>query len=238
MGRNNYFKFKQFTIHQEKTAMKVGTDGVLIGAWTNVESCKKILDVGTGTGLIALMLAQRSEAKITAIEIEKNAVEEAILNVSASQWEKRIEVQHISLQKFVQACPDTFDLIVSNPPFFKKSFKAPNEQRTLARHNDSLSFSDLISCSAKILSSNGKLALILPIEAACEIENLAEKNDLFLVRKSKIKARPAKEANRVLMEFGKNEAVMEENCFTVYTERLNEYSESFIELIKDFYLNY
>uniref|UniRef100_UPI003216DD22 tRNA1(Val) (adenine(37)-N6)-methyltransferase n=1 Tax=uncultured Draconibacterium sp. TaxID=1573823 RepID=UPI003216DD22 len=238
MDKNNYFQFKEFTVRQEKTAMKVGTDGVLLGAWTGVENCKKILDVGTGTGLIALMLAQRSIAKITAIEIEENAAAEAKNNVAASKWGNRIDVLNCSFQDFGNNTAETFDLIVSNPPFFSNSLKASNTGRTLARHNDSMSFPELVTTSVNLLNSNGKLAVILPCDPAEEFIKIAIAKGLFLTRKTEVRPNAKKAVNRVLMEFGKIEADCTKDCFPVYAITGSGYSEEFIKLTRYFYLNF
>lgn len=238
MGRNNYFKFKKFTIFQDKAAMKVGTDGVLLGAWTDCKDCSRILDVGAGTGLIALMLAQRSKAQITAIEIEENAAVDARQNIINSPWKNRVKLEHVSFQEFARTNNRTFDLIVSNPPFFANAFKSGNKNRTLARHNDSLPFSALAYCSAQLLNASGKLAVILPFEASIEFEELAVTNNLFLVRKTEIQPNSKKEANRVLLEFSKKEAALKKDRLTIYGETGSVYTESFIALIKDFYLHY
>jgi tRNA1Val (adenine37-N6)-methyltransferase len=218
--------------------MKVGTDGVLLGSWVNVESCSRILDVGTGTGLIALMLAQRSDANITAIEIETNAATEAGKNVANSHWARQIEVKNISYQDFAKGSDFQFDLIVSNPPFFQNNLKADTKERNLARHNDALPFSDLVFYSAKRLGNNGRLAVILPVEPAQVLEKLARKHDLFLLRKTDVRPNAKKEVNRVLMEFGKIEAVTISDCLSVYTLNGSEYSDEFIQLTKDFYLRF
>ncbi|WP_346855498.1 methyltransferase [uncultured Draconibacterium sp.] len=238
MAGNNYFQFKQFTVQQENSAMKVGTDGVLLGSWVNVESCSRILDVGTGTGLIALMLAQRSEARITAIEIEVNAATEACNNVANSHWNKQIDVKNSSYQDFAKSSEFQFDLIVSNPPFFQDDLKAFSQERNLARHNDSLPFSDLVFYSVKRLSNSGRLAVILPLEQARVLEKLAREHDLFLIRKTDVKPNPKKEVNRVLMEFGKIEAALVYDCLSVYSLNRSEYSDEFIQLTKDFYLRF
>lgn len=237
MGKNNYFQFKQFTIHQEKAAMKVGTDGTLLGAWASINNYTRILDVGTGTGLIALMMAQRSKATITAIEIEKNAALEAKHNVANSLWGNRVDVQHISLQQYARNCTNTFDLIVSNPPFFSQAFKAANENRTMARHNDSLPFSELFSISAELLNPKGKLALVLPIDATNDCEKLADENKLSLIRKTEVKPNSRKVANRVLLEFSKKKAAPVFDCLTIYKEN-GDYTDSYKFQTKEFYLKF
>jgi len=236
MSKNNYFRFKQFTVCQEKSAMKVGTDGILLGAWTGIEDCKQILDVGTGTGLIALMLAQRSDAQITAIEIEQNAASEAKQNIGSSPWKNRINVQNISFQEYAASNQSRFDLIVSNPPFFSNSLKAKNKQRRLARHSDSLPLPELIYCSEKLLKKDGRLAVILPVKPSTELIKLAGSNQLYLHQLTKVYPNTEKPHNRFLMEFSK------EKCTTrtsdLYIENLSpkEYSEQYKNLLKDFYL--
>ena len=155
---NNYFSFRQFTIHQDQCAMKVGTDGVLLGAWVNVENAQRILDVGTGTGLIALMCAQRSESVIDAVEVDRAASEQAAVNCSASPWKDRITVVHDSFQHFAESTAYRYDLIVSNPPFFKNSLKPKGLARSLARHDDRLSYESLLYYTVKILEPGGTLA--------------------------------------------------------------------------------
>ncbi|MFV0590476.1 MAG: tRNA1(Val) (adenine(37)-N6)-methyltransferase [Draconibacterium sp.] len=237
MGRNNYFQFKQFKIIQEKSAMKVGVDGVLLGAWVKINSTSRILDVGTGTGLIALMLAQRSEAQVTAIEIEENAFREAVANVDASLWQNRIKVYHTSLQQFAKSEVPKFDLIVSNPPFFNRATPAAFAERTIARHNDLLPFSELLKSSAGLLSENGRIALILPLEALSEIQHWAEINELRLYRKTSIIPKTGKKENRVMLELGKKETAFSEDCLTIYNSD-GSFTEEYMLLTKNFYLKF
>lgn len=236
MGKNNYFKFKQFTIYQEKSAMKVGTDGILLGAWTGVKDCTRILDIGTGTGLIALMMAQRCNAQITAIEIEADAAEEAKRNVENPQWNNRVEVQNISVQEFAKSEQTKFDLIVSNPPFFSNNLKAGNKKRTLARHSDSLPFSQLILCSYGLLKESGRLSIILPVDAAQEFILLTKRFRLFLTRLTKVYPNQSKPNHRYLMEFSKeNISCIESNLF-IEDLSPKKYSEEYKNLVKDFYI--
>ncbi|MFW5831965.1 MAG: tRNA1(Val) (adenine(37)-N6)-methyltransferase, partial [Prolixibacteraceae bacterium] len=144
MAGNDYFQFKQFKIIQKKSAMRVGTDGVLLGAWTGISGARQILDVGTGTGLIAIMLAQRSNAKITGVEIEKNAAREAFTNALQSPWRERINILHASFQEFTAAAPGKFDLVVSNPPFFINDKRPADIHKSVARHHDRLLLHDLV----------------------------------------------------------------------------------------------
>ncbi len=237
MGKNNYFQFKQFRIEQERSAMKVGIDGVLLGSWTDVSEAKTILDVGAGTGLIALMLAQRSSAKITALEIEQNAASEARENAASSPWKDRIEVLHTSFQEFTQTTSEQYDLIVSNPPFFSNAIKAASNERTLARHNDSLSFEDLILNSLGLLHENGSLAVITPADAFDILNDQARINRLFLKRLTRIHPKPSKMANRLLVQWTKKEQDAEIKEINIY-QNDGSFSEDFIELTRDFYLKF
>lgn len=235
MGRNNYFQFKQFKIHQEKAAMKVNTDGVLLGAWASIENTETILDVGTGTGVIALMMAQRCNAKITAIEIEENAAGEATHNIQISSWQDRITVQHISFQQFVPTAQNTFDLIISNPPFFSNGVKNKTQNKSIARHNHSLPFNSLIAGTVQLLKSEGKFALILPIEETPQFINQAETEGLFVERLAGIKPNPSKNINRYLIEFTKTKSRVIEDVLTIYNDSGTDYTEQYKNLTRDFY---
>lgn len=232
---NPYFSFKQFTVYQDKCAMKVGIDGVLLGAWTVVGNAATILDVGTGTGLIALMLAQRSSARITAIDIEAEAVDQALENVENSAWKDRISVMQKSLQEFSVQTTERFDLIVSNPPYFNHSLKTPSESRTIARHTDSLSHAELIENSLKLLSPEGRICLILPVREAEDCLQLAQSLGLHCSRKVQVFPKPEVPAKRLLIELKANV------CDTIESDILIEesrhvYSPAFAELCRDFYL--
>lgn len=237
MARNNYFQFKQFRIEQQRSAMKVGVDGVLLGAWTDVGKAKNILDVGTGTGLIALMLAQRSGAKTTAIEIEKKAADEATANVAASPWKERIHVQHISYQEFAAKNNEKFDLIVSNPPYFSNGYKAANNERTLARHNDKLSLTELITNATGMLDEDGRIALILPISELENVLKITAENGIYLQRFTEIKPKPVKSANRILVQFSRKNSIVQKSSLTIYGDD-NSFAEAYRELTRDFYLKF
>ena len=229
-----YFTFKQFTIYHDRCAMKVGTDGVLLGAWTNLENANRILDVGTGTGLIALMLAQRTkDATITAIDIDVDAVGQARENVSDSPWKDRVEV---ALQDVCTYVPDgLFDIIVSNPPYFVNSLKCPDGQRTTARHTDSLDANRLIGKVTELLAPEGCFSLILPADQTDELLRIAEENGLYSSRITRVVTRPCLPTKRVLVEFRKTIRICEETELVVELDR-HVYSEDYIALTKDFYL--
>lgn len=236
MSHNKYFQFKQFRIDQHHAAMKVNTDGVLIGAWAGIENVNTALDIGTGTGLISLMIAQRSYAAITGIEIENKAAEEALQNVQQSKWSNRISIFPVSFQQFVATTELRFDLIVSNPPFFSNSAKNTNPDLSVARHNDLLPFVDIISGACKLLTNLGRLSLILPASEASGFIVLAQKQALYLNRVTGVKPFPDKEQNRVLMEFGRLKSPFTENEISVYDNSGKDYSAEFKILARDFYL--
>jgi tRNA1Val (adenine37-N6)-methyltransferase len=236
MGQNNHFQFKQFTIHQENAAMKVGTDGVLLGAWSNTENVHSVLDIGTGTGLIALMLAQRSEATITAIEIEENAFKDASLNIQNSPWSERMKVVHSSFQEYLKNNSQIFDCVVCNPPYFTNSIKSKTESRTIARHNDELPFEALVEGVSRIINKDGHFSVVLPASVESDFRFLAANVRLFPSRITRVKPKPSKPASRVLMEFRFEAILKVEEELTIESEIHHEYLPGFIELVKDFYL--
>ncbi len=214
--------------------MKVGTDGVLLGAWANCNQAGKVLDVGTGSGLIALMICQRNtEAQVWAIDTDTDACSQAAFNVEQSPFSGRIFVENTPFQRCFFA--KKFDLIVSNPPYFSNSLKAPDIQRTKARHNDELPFDILIAKSASILDENGKFALILPATHLADITGLATQNGLYITRLTWVKPTPNHAPRRVLMEFGFKNENREESELIIETAR-HQYSDEYIALTKAFYL--
>ena len=233
---NSYFQFKQFTIEQDRCAMKVGTDGVLLGAWTDVSGVQSILDIGTGTGLIALMLAQRSSAAIYGIEIDTNAAAQAIENVNNSPWRERIKIEVTSLQVFVKNTDCRFDLIVSNPPYFNKSLKNPDIQRSVARHADSLSQEDLITAACALLSDSGRLSVILPAAEGEGFILRAESSWLYCSKKTKVIPRIGVPEKRLLLEFSRMKGVCREDSLLIEKAR-HDYSDLFKGLTKEYYLD-
>jgi len=201
MARNNWFEFKQFRIEQRKAAMKVGTDGVLLGAWTPVVDAQRILDVGTGTGLIALMLAQRSNAVIDAVEIDELACEEAKFNFDHSPWSNRLKVFNTDFQIFSDFPTEPYDLIVSNPPFFVNSLKTKNAAFSVARHNDVLTFDQLVACAHKLLNNTGRLCVIIPFTSCEEFRGCARLAGFYLRQQTQVIPKYGRTPKRVLLEF-------------------------------------
>lgn len=218
--------------------MRIGTDAVLLGAWTNAEQAQKILDIGTGTGVIALMLAQRSEAEITGIEIEKNASLEAAENAQNSPWAKRVKIVHSSFQDFVKNTSENFDLIVSNPPFYINDMRPKNNNLAVARHSDRLPLYDLAKGAEKLLTANGKLALVLPVFSAQKFIRLAENYNLHLAALAEIKPNEKKETHRFLMEFSKTKKQLKREIIAIRTATNDNFTEKYKNLTRDFYLNF
>lgn len=232
---NSFFRFKQFTINQDRCAMKVGTDGCLLGAWADLLNSRNILDVGCGSGLIAIMAAQRCpEATVTGIELDEDASMQAQENSSASPWNERIKIVHAD---FLQYAPDEkFDTILSNPPYFTSSMKCPDDKRTKARHDDSLSSGDLLTHAYELLLDGGKLSVVIPAEQKDIWNNQATILGLHMTRLTYIHTRPSIAPKRVLLEFTKgNENRLIETKFILEDEP-GKYSEEAIKLLQPFYL--
>lgn len=236
------FRFKQFEIKQDKTAMKVGTDGVLIGAWANVKDAKTILDIGCGTGLIALMAAQRSpEARISAIEIDEAAYLQAKENIESSKWKNRVSLIHSSLQEFSKSQMGKFDLIISNPPYFSNAFKPEGTARAKARHTDTLSFDEFFFHSAALLEDRGSICIIIPAANSLDIKNEASRQMLSLKRLCRVYPNPDKPEKRQMMEFVKQEIKTQETIeeeLVVESNGRHQYSNEYKQLTKDFYLKF
>ena len=231
---NPYFSFKQFTVRHDRCAMKVGTDGVLLGAWIDLNSSRRILDIGTGTGLIALMLAQRcSDARIIAVDIDSVAVEQAQENIQASPWKNRVEVLQQDICTYHPH--GTFDTIVSNPPYFIDSLKCPDGQRSTARHTDTLDADRLIGKVSELLSPDGSFSIILPAEQTEDLIRVADEKGLYPSRQTRVITRPGLSPKRILMEFRKISTVFQPDELVIELER-HVYSEEYIALTKEFYL--
>lgn len=230
---NPYFSFKRFTVYHDRCAMKVGTDGVLLGAWADVASARQVLDIGTGTGLIALMVAQRSHARIKAIDIDEDAVGQARENVAASPWKDRIEVERQDVCRFTPGC--LFDAIVSNPPYFADSLKCPDGQRNAARHTDSLDFDRLIASAARLLHPEGAFSVIIPTDGKELFLAIAARYGLHLSRQTLVHTKPGAEPKRVLLalKFAADDCTMDD--LTIELSR-HVYSAAYTALTKEFYL--
>ena len=234
---NPWFQFKQFRIEQEKSALKVGTDGVLLGAWCSVHGATRILDVGTGTGLIALMLAQRSEAEISAIEINEDACKDALNNFQKSPWADRLKLISADFNHFCNDRSAYYDLIVSNPPYFKKSLISADSAASVARHDVSLSFLQLIGGSKRLLTEKGRLAVILPVKAFDDFRETARLTGFYLYRKTLVIPKIGKAPKRVLLEFSVSAVYPIFDELVILLER-DKYSDGYAELTKEFYLNF
>lgn len=229
------FRFKQFSVTDDDASLKVGTDAVLLGAWVSIGDARRLLDVGTGSGVIALMLAQRShpQAQVYAIDIQPNDVRQALHNASRSPWPGKITVAEVPIQQFNANIP--YDLIVSNPPYFSGSLLPPDPLRTTARHDATLTYDDLLRSAKRLLTSNGRLGVIIPYLAADGFVKLAESHGLYPHRLTRFITREGKKPERTLLEFGFTRIHHAIDYLTLYgTENL--WSEAYRKLTGNFYL--
>jgi len=233
MGKDQ-FSFKQFSIAQDRCAMKVGTDGVALGAWAPVTGVTRILDVGTGTGLIALMLAQRSAAdcQIVAVELDPDAAMQAAENCARSPWSDRIEIVTAAVQ---QLDTEPFDLIVSNPPYFAHGQAFSSTARQQARHTSSLSHEELLEHGLRLLAPNGRIALVLPIAAAEQVMQLAEQLGLGVELAQRLIPNPKKEPNRFLLLLSRGNGRIFGDDLVICSDD-GSYSDIYGEMVCDFYL--
>jgi tRNA1Val (adenine37-N6)-methyltransferase len=301
---NPYFSFKQFTVWQEHAAMRVGTDGVLLGAWCDLSSCVsvvipdestdrrqpenvcpadpsqildssnrdqtvwddhvqdereksvcgaqngadaetkkvgRVLDIGSGTGVIALMVAQRtSNAQIDAVEPDSGSCEDALRNFAESPWADRLHLHGVTLQEYVSCYAEKvqYDLIVSNPPYFVDSLKAPDPVRNAVRHAVSLPFEELLDGVKTLLAEHGRFAVILPVTEGVLLEKLALERSLHCVRKCLVQTKPGVPPKRVMMEFGRKSVPLRSDLLIMETERQQEFTEEYRRLTRDFYLKF
>jgi tRNA1Val (adenine37-N6)-methyltransferase len=231
------FRFKQFTIRNDATAMKVGTDGVLLGAWASLEgNPQTVLDIGTGTGLIALMLAQRSQASsIDALEIDAGAFEQCVENFEDSPWPDRLFCYHCGLDEFAAEMDQPYDLILSNPPFYREEVSSGDPARDTARQEASLPFGALLKGVSRLLHPMGRFCLILPSKEEGAFVSLAQGFDLFLNRITRVRGTAQSPVKRSLMEFSFRQGAPVEDLLTLEVRR-NEYTEAYKALTREFYL--
>lgn len=243
---NKSFKFKQFEVYHDKTAMKVGTDGVLLGAWVDLTDSVSVLDVGTGTGLIALMVAQRSrDAQVLAIEIDADAASQAMENVKNSSFADQIQIEETSFQSFVANTDETFDVIVSNPPFFIDALHSDDVARTTARHNRTLSIYDLLEHCGKLLNEKGRLAMIYPTDDMEFLLRVINESGWHLLRRTDVYTTVnSLHPKRVLLEIcraterdrakAKAGQCVENRLYI--EESRHQYTDEYVELTRNFYL--
>ena len=231
------FQFKHFTIQQDRCAMKVGTDSVLLGAWTPIDNQPfSILDIGAGTGILSLMLAQRSNAEqIDAIEIDEEAYEQCVENFENSPWGDRLFCFHAGLDEFVEEPEDEYDLIISNPPFYTDDYKSENAARDIARFEDALPFEDLLEAADLLLSEKGIFSVILPYKEETKFIDLAKEFELYPFKITRVKGTPTTEIKRSLLAFSRIEKAILNDELIIETAR-HQYTEDYIALTKDFYL--
>jgi len=231
------FKFKEFTISQDQCAMKIGTDAVLLGAWSATEkTTDSILDIGAGTGILSLMLAQRSYAQlIDALEIDDDAYEQCVDNFEQSPWGDRLFCYHASLEQFVEDIEDQYDLIICNPPFYSEDYKTDNTQRDLARFQDTMPFQFLLESVSKLLSGTGLFSVIIPFKEESSFIKTASKLKLYPNRILQIRGNPNSEIKRSLIEFSFRESETIIKSLIIETDR-HKYTQDYINLTKDFYL--
>jgi len=233
---NPYFRFKQFTIYQDRTAMKISTDGIVLGACCEFGKAKKVLDVGTGTGLLSLMAAQKSLADITAVEINQDAYNQAIENVEKSKFASRVKVVNGDFIKLFSDSAEHFDYIVSNPPFFRNSLKSSSQGRSIARHEDSLPFEKFVPTVARLLTSGGTFSVILPESERLYFNRLCIANGMHICGKTIVKSFENSDPLRVILHFSKSFLPMKQEVLVIYSSQ-NVYTQQFNNLVKDFYIN-
>ena len=234
------FQFKEFSVNQDKTAMKIGTDAVLLGAWADItRQPDSILDIGSGTGVISLMLAQRTNAMtIDAVEIDEHAYEQTVENFEQSDWGDRLFCYNASFQEFAKEMTEdeeTYELIISNPPFYTDSFETNDDARNKARFTSALSFEDLLNGVANILAKKSDFVTIIPFKEEADFIALAKQNNLFLNRVCHVRGTPESDIKRSLLSFSFEETKLLKEMLTIEIAR-HEYTEAYKKLTKDFYL--
>ncbi|NLE32250.1 MAG: methyltransferase [Bacteroidales bacterium] len=226
------FDFKRFSVRHDACAMKVGTDAVLLGAWVDVSDAERFLDVGTGTGLLALMVAQRTaNASIDALEIDTAGAAQALRNVADSPWPDRIRVVQADARSWFEGF---YDHIISNPPYFRQALKAPEKKRNQARHDETLRWEDLAALAERLLSPDGRLSLILPMEADGLMEALCWPHHLYLTRRWTVSSLPDRQPHRLLLTFQRQQHPIEHGHLCLQSAQ-GKRSPEFSALTTDFY---
>jgi tRNA1Val (adenine37-N6)-methyltransferase len=233
------FRFKQFAIHQDRCAMKIGTDGVLLGAWADVEGAQYALDIGTGSGVIAIMLGQRApQMLVHGVEIDATAYEQAADNMRAAPWASRMQVFHAAIQDYAAApSVENYDLIVSNPPFFTGGVFSYNQARNSVRHTVKLPHSDLLGAVRSLLSDQGRFCLVLPYIEGLRFQELASSYHLYCTRVTEVHSKAGKPIERLLMQFEKRQKDTQIDKLVILIGDNNEWTEEYRRLTGEFYLD-
>ncbi|MGC8802935.1 MAG: tRNA1(Val) (adenine(37)-N6)-methyltransferase [Bacteroidales bacterium] len=235
--RRRPFVFKQFTIYHDRCAMPLSTDSILLGAWVSIDTDRYLLDVGSGCGIISLMLAQRNPlCTIDAIEIDFESYQQGLENINASRWVGRIHAYHNNFVDYVRQCTQKYDHVVCNPPFFQHDLQSPHSHRTIARHAHSLSFAELINGATAILSDQGKLSVIIPYSGKDDFIRECLKNDLFCIRATGVRSTIRMPFMRSLFTFARVPRPLEETILTLYHNGPKQPTAEYAQLTKAFYL--
>lgn len=232
------FRFKQFEVNQSHCAMKIGTDSVLLGAWMRLPQQGNILDIGTGTGILSLMAAQRTtNTHITALEIDSDAAQQASENIANSPWHDRISVSNQDFTQWAVSCKEKYESIISNPPFFEQSLLPPDTARCIARHTETLTYAQIFDLSRKLIKDEGYLSLVLPANLYERTNETAQLYGWGITRLTYIRTTAHKNAKRVLCEWQQHHiAPCTPTTLTIH-DIANKYSQEYIELTRDFYLH-
>jgi tRNA1Val (adenine37-N6)-methyltransferase len=230
------FCFRQFTVDDEHSSMRVGTDSMLLGAWASPGKAKKILDIGTGCGVLALMMAQKSDAMIDAVETDQSSIFEARNNFLKSSWSARISAIHDSIQTFSgQDHSLSYDFIISNPPYYSRSLKSPSQRINQTRHVESLTLRDLVGVVNRLLTHDGCFALILPSEASLKFEDICAGSGLYPSRRLVVYSKPATRPNRTLTEYTKTETEDPDCSALTILNASGKFTSEYLDITRDFH---